>query len=427
MKFVFYTMGCKVNQFETQALEQLALERGHTICKKNADAVILNTCTVTSVSDRKNIHILHKLRRENPNAVLAVCGCLSQVNPEKILATGEANLVAGTENRRALIQQCEDFFAGKLAVQSTAQKNPDFEILPAGILAGRTRGLLKIEDGCDSFCTYCIIPYARGRVRSLPPQAALEQVKQLANQDVKEIIITGIEIASYGKDLKEKTDLFSLICQVCTAVPEIRIRLGSLEPQILTENFCRSLSAFPNLARHFHLSLQSGCDKTLKAMNRKYTTGDFAAGLHRLRTYFPDASITGDLITGFPGETETDFAQTLDFIQACRFSALHVFPYSERTGTVAAKRTDSVPLPVRQERANRVKTVAAALSREFLQDFVGKTIPVLLESPRNAFTPAHSSWHFPVRVLCTDRPKNSICLVRLTGIQGEAMIGELIE
>jgi threonylcarbamoyladenosine tRNA methylthiotransferase MtaB len=425
MKFVFYTLGCKVNQFETQALEQLALERGHRIVQANGDAVILNTCTVTSISDHKNIRAIHKLRRDNPNAILAVCGCLSQVNPDKIRSTGEVNLISGTENRKDLIYQCEQAFIGKKTNSSLSHTN-EFEILPAGILAGRTRGLLKIEDGCDNFCSYCIIPYARGRVRSLPMEIACAQAKKMQISDVKEIILTGIEISSYGKDLGENFSLLSLISNICSVVPTVRIRLGSLEPRILTESFCKQLSEFPNLARHFHLSLQSGCDRTLRDMNRKYTTKEFAESLARLRKYFPDASITGDLITGFPGETDEDFVQTLAFIQDCQFSALHVFPYSEREGTHAAKRTDSIPIPVRQARAEQAKSIAAHMTQNFLQQFLGRTIPVLLESPQKNYTPAHSNWHFSVRIPSTDLPRNTVCMVKITQIAGDYLLGNKV-
>ena len=425
MKFVFYTLGCKVNQFETQALEHLALERGHHIVQTNGDAVILNTCTVTSVSDHKNIRAIHKLRRENPNAIFAVCGCLSQVNPDKIRSTGEVDLISGTENRKDLIYQCEQAFMGK-KIENPSLHTNGFEVLPAGILAGRTRGLLKIEDGCDNFCSYCIIPYARGRVRSLPMEAACMQARKMKGSGVKEIILTGIEIASYGKDLDENSSLLSLISNICSIVPEIRIRLGSLEPRILTEAFCKQLSEFPNLAKHFHLSLQSGCDQTLRDMNRKYTTKEFAESLSRLKKYFPDASITGDLITGFPGETDEDFAETLAFIQDCKFSALHVFPYSEREGTHAAKRTDSIPIPIRQARAEQAKALAAHMTQDFLQQFLGKTIPVLLESPQKNYTPAHSSWHFSVRVSSTDLPRNTVCMVKITQIERDYLLGNKI-
>ena len=424
MKFGFYTLGCKVNQFETQALEQLALERGHTICSANADAFIINTCTVTSVSEHKNIRAIHKIRRENPKAILAVCGCLSQMDPEKIRATGEVDLISGTENRRNLITQCEQAYADKQLTPPTPSANSDFEILPAGILSGRTRGLLKIEDGCDNFCSYCIIPYARGRVRSLPPDAALAQVQTLSQQGVKEIMVTGIEIASYGKDLSPSVSFISLIASICSAVPQIRIRLGSLEPRILTEEFCQTLAPYSNLARHFHLSLQSGCDKTLRDMNRKYTTADFLQAVQRLRRHFPDCSITGDLITGFPGETSEDFQQTLEFIQTCQFASLHVFPYSERSGTAAAKREDQIPLAIRQTRAEQAKQVANEMSQTFLASFIGKDISVLLESPQKGFTPAHSHWHFTVKIPDFQGSKNTVCKVRIVGTEGSSLIGK---
>lgn len=425
MKFGFYTLGCKVNQFETQALEHLAIQHGHTICSVDADAFIINTCTVTSASDHKNIRALHKIRRENPHAFIAVCGCLSQINPEKIQETGEADLITGTENRQDLITLCEQAVSGKQFHRNNRQ-NTDFEILPVGVPTGRTRSLLKIEDGCDNFCSYCIIPYARGRVRSLAPDIVLSEALKLQEQGAKEIVVTGIEIASYGKDLSCGSNLLTLISCLCKAIPDIRIRLGSLEPRILTEEFCRSLSVFPNLAHHFHISLQSGCDKTLREMNRKYTTLIVKNAIDLLRIYFPNCSITGDLITGFPGETEEDFGQTLKFIKTCRFSALHVFPYSERSGTVAASRKDQIQLSIRHDRAERAKKVAGELSRSFLENFIGKTINVLLETPQPNYTPAHSSWHFIVKVKKAKGKKNTTCLVKIKKIDGSFLIGEEI-
>ncbi len=285
MKFAFFTLGCKVNLFETQALSQLAAERGHEIVDSGADAVIINTCTVTSVSDHKNIRAFHRLRRDNPRAVIAACGCFAQIDPERVRATGEVDIVCGTQDRAQIIERCEAAVQGREA--ALPQGSGGYEALPAGIPQGRTRALLKIEDGCNNFCTYCIIPYARGRVRSLPPEQALAEARRLGAAGVHEIVLTGIEIASYGRDLAPRLTLTDLLEQLLGALPDIRFRLGSLDPRIIEEAFCERLRGFDNLALHFHLSMQSGCDSVLERMGRRYTSGEFYACCERLRRAFP--------------------------------------------------------------------------------------------------------------------------------------------
>ena len=398
MKFCFATLGCKVNQFETQALSQLAQSRGHILVQSGADVWILNTCTVTSSGDHKNLRALHKLQKENPDAVIALCGCFAQTEPEQAAGLEGVDIVCGTSDRAAVLELCEQAVHDrqKQCTVSDIRQQRIFEALPAGILPGHTRALLKVQDGCDNYCTYCIIPYARGHVRSLPLEAAVTEAKKLAAAQVREIIVTGIEIASYGRDLPGQPNLIDLTAALCTAVPQIRIRLGSLEPRMVTQAFCDQLSRFDNLAYHFHLSLQSGCDATLQRMHRRYTTAQYFACVQRLRAAFPSCSITTDVITGFPGETEEEFAQTMDFLRQCAFASIHVFPYSERTGTPAAVMPDAIPPQIRSRRADTVRQLAAQMSRQFCQDFLGKTIPVVLEHGRTDAQPAHGKWHFAV-------------------------------
>ena len=306
MNFCFATLGCNVNQFETQALAQLAQQRGHVLAEKQADVCIINTCTVTSSGDHKTLRVLHKLQKENPNAIVALCGCFAQTEPEQAAAMDGVHIVCGTSDRAAVLDLCEQAVRDRKTVCTVTdnRQRQAFEQLPAGILPGHTRALLKVQDGCDNYCTYCIIPYARGHVRSLPLAEAVKQAQQLAASGVREIIVTGIEIASYGRDLPDKPTLIDLMEQLCEAAPDVRFRLGSLEPRLITDDFCRRLRRFSNLARHFHLSLQSGCDATLRRMHRRYTTAQFFAVVERLRAAFPACSITTDVITGFPGETE---------------------------------------------------------------------------------------------------------------------------
>ncbi|MDO4173197.1 MAG: tRNA (N(6)-L-threonylcarbamoyladenosine(37)-C(2))-methylthiotransferase MtaB [Eubacteriales bacterium] len=423
MKFCFATLGCKVNQFETQALAQLAQARGHTLVQTGADVCILNTCTVTSSGDHKNLRALHKMQRDNPDAVTALCGCFAQTEPERAAKLAGVDIVCGTADRAAVLDLCEQAVRSRQPVctVSDIRTHREFEALPAGILPGHTRALLKVQDGCDNYCTYCIIPYARGHVRSLPLETARNEAIKLAQQQVREIMVTGIEIASYGRDLPQRPGLVDLTAALCEAVPHVRIRLGSLEPRIVTQDFCDRLRGFDNLAYHFHVSLQSGCDATLQRMHRRYTTAQYAACIHRLRDAFPSCSITTDIITGFPGETEEEFSQTLDFLRQCAFASIHVFPYSERTGTPAASMPDAVPPQVRAQRAERVRQLAAHMGRDFLQPFLGQTIPVVLEHARAHAQPAHGKWHFSVFLPPNTGKQGDEISVRLTAIHKDGM------
>ncbi len=400
MNICFATLGCKVNQFETQALAQIAQARGHILVQSNADACIINTCTVTSSGDRKTLRTLHRLRRENPDAIIALCGCFAQTEPARAAEIDGVDIVCGTSNRASVLDLCEQAVHEhrRICAVSDIRTQRTFESLPAGVLPGHTRALLKVQDGCDNYCTYCIIPYARGHVRSLPMQEAIDESERLARQSIREIVVTGIEIASYGRDLPGTPDLIALTSALCRAVPEVRIRLGSLEPRIVTQEFCDTLRPFHNLALHFHLSLQSGCDDTLQRMHRRYTTETYFACVQRLRESFPSCSITTDVITGFPGETEQEFAQTKAFLRRCAFAAVHVFPYSERAGTPAASMPNAVEPSVRSRRADELRALSAEMTHAFLAPFVGKTIPVVLEHARADSQPAHSRWHFPVKL-----------------------------
>lgn len=390
MKVAIYTLGCKVNQYETQALEQTLAARGHILTSfdDSADAYIINTCTVTAVSDKKSRQAIRQARKRSPEALVAVCGCYAQTDPEAVAALG-VDLLAGTGDRTGFLTRLES-----LTLQRKPERAPEvamddpfrrveFEALPAGGLEGRTRALLKVEDGCVNFCSYCIIPYARGRVRSLSAGAAAEEAKRLAAEGYREIVLTGIEISSYGQDLQDGGDLTGLTEAVCAAVPGLRVRLGSLEPRTVTETFCRRLSVLPNLCPQFHLSLQSGCDKTLRRMNRKYDTARYRESVTLLRGHFDRPGITTDLIVGFPGETEAEFTQTMDFIKRCGFSAMHIFPYSRRSGTPAAVMPGQIPKALKEERAHRAAGLAEAMRRAYLALFPGEILPVLFEAEKD--------------------------------------------
>ncbi|MCF2663528.1 tRNA (N(6)-L-threonylcarbamoyladenosine(37)-C(2))-methylthiotransferase MtaB [Oscillibacter valericigenes] len=428
MKVAIYTLGCKVNQYETQAMEQELRRRGHEVVEFSApaDAYVVNSCSVTAVSDQKSRQMLHRVRREHPAAVAALCGCYPQTHVEDVRKL-DVDLIAGTGDRVGFIDLLEQAVEEKRPIEAIdkAFDRRTFEVLPAGGMAERTRAMLKVEDGCVNFCTYCIIPYARGPVRSLPLDKAMEQAAQLKADGYREIVLTGIEISSWGKDLKNGQTLIDLMEGLCKAAPGVRIRLGSLEPRTITEDFCRRAAQLPDLCPQFHLSMQSGCDATLKRMNRKYDTTRFAQSVALLNQYFEHPAITTDMIVGFPEETEEEFAQTLDFIRTCGFAQMHIFPYSIRPGTPAAEMRQ-VPKAVKEERARRGAAVAAEMRRAYLAACVGKMYSVLFEQPKDGRFFGHAPNYMEVLVE-GENLHNTVKNVRITGLEGEALLGEIVE
>ena len=428
MKVAIYTLGCKVNQYETQAMEQSLRSRGHEIVDFSdaADAYVVNTCSVTAVSDQKSRQIIHRAKKQHPEAVVAVCGCYSQTHAEEV-GRLEVDLIAGTGDRTGFLDLLEQAVGEKRHIEAIDQsfERRVFEVLPAGGMASRTRAMLKVEDGCVNFCTYCIIPYARGPVRSAPLETAVTQAAQLAAEGYREIVLTGIEISSWGRDLKNGKSLIDLLEAICAAVPGVRVRLGSLEPRTITEEFCRRAAALPNLCPQFHLSMQSGCDATLKRMNRKYDTARFYESVELLNQFFDRPAVTTDLITGFPGETEEEFARTLDFIRRCGFAQMHIFPYSVRPGTPAAKMRQN-PKAVKEERAHRAAAVAAEMHRAYLEGCVGRVYPVLFEQPKNGRFSGHAPNYMEV-LADGENLHNIVQNVQIIGIDGDALLGELLE
>ena len=427
VKIAIYTLGCKVNQYETQAMEQELTARGHTLVpfEDLADAYIINTCTVTAVSDKKSRQMIRRARKENPAAVVAVCGCYAQTKPEEVAAL-DVDLVSGTGDRMKFLDLLENAVHEMEPVLNVdeALRRRKFEILPAGGMAARTRAMLKVEDGCVNFCTYCIIPYARGPVRSLPLSVAVEQTKQLKDEGYREIVITGIEISSWGQDLRDGTSLIDLLEAVSAAAGEMRLRLGSLEPRTITEDFCRRAAKLPNLCPHFHLSMQSGCDDTLRRMNRKYDTARYKESVDLLNVYFDHPAVTTDLIVGFPGETEEEFETTLAFVRSCRFAEMHIFPYSIRTGTPAAK-MEQIPKNVKEDRAQRAAVVARELKDTYLAACVGKTFPVLYEQEYDGRFCGHAPNYATVAIPGGDH-HNQTLPTRITGVDNGMLLGELV-
>ena len=425
MLAAIYTLGCKVNQYETQAMEQELVRRGHTLVPfdEKADVYIVNTCSVTAVSDKKSRQMIRRCRKLNPEAVVAACGCYVQTHAEEAAGL-DVDLIAGTGDRMAFLDLLEQVTREKqVTLLDDALKRRTFEVLPAGGMAERTRAMLKVEDGCVNFCTYCIIPYARGPVRSLPKEEAVAQTEALRREGYRELVFTGIEISSWGHDLKNGETLIDLLEAVSAAAGDMRLRLGSLEPRTITEDFCRRASKLPNLCPHFHLSLQSGCDDTLRRMNRKYDTARFYESVTLLRAYFDRPAVTTDLICGFPGETEEEFAATLVFIEKCGFAAMHIFPYSIRPGTRAAA-MEQVSAAVKEQRAARAAQTAETMRQAYLRGCVGQTYPVLFEQEKDGYYTGHAPNYCEVGVRAEDL-HNKVLNVKITGIDGDMLTGEL--
>ena len=433
MRFLIQTLGCKVNQYESQAMEQWLTARGHVQVEpgEDFDLGIVNTCTVTAVADKKNRNLIRRLRKQCPDAVLAVCGCYSQAKPEDIRALG-ADVISGSAGREAFLELALETLADRQKRESLdeALRRRTFEVLPAGGLAARTRAMLKVQDGCSNFCSYCIIPYVRGPVRSLPLAEAVAQAQDLARQGYREIVVTGIEIASWGWEFHDGSRLVRLLDAVCAAVPEVRVRLGSLEPRIVDEDFCR-LNRHPNLCPHFHLSLQSGSDAVLARMNRKYDTARYYESVRLLKERFPGCAVTTDMIVGFPGETEAEFAESLAFLRRCGFAAMHIFPYSRRPGTPADRLPGQLGNAVKEARSAAAIAAAAELNRAFRTDMVGTVQEVLFEEEA-----AVASRQSPVALWTGHAPNsirvyargealhNRVLPVRITGLYQDGVLGE---
>ena len=429
MKIAFYTLGCKTNQYETQAMERLLCEQGHEICsfEDDCDCYVINTCSVTAVADKKNRAVIRRCRREHPQAILGVCGCYSQHAAQAVRELA-VDVVGGSGGRQQFL---EDLLA---AAQSrtyqehldNALRRREFEVLPAGGLQERTRAMLKVQDGCTNFCTYCIIPYTRGPIRSAPLETAVAQAKQLEQAGYREIVVTGIEIAGWGKDLPGKPPVWLLIAEICKAVPHLRIRLGSLEPRIVTEEFAAALSGFQNLCPQFHLSMQSGCDTVLARMKRKYTTEEYMESLERLRNAFPGCAITTDMIVGFPGETEEEFEKSLSFIRQCRFADMHIFPYSRRPGTPAAEMPGQLPNAVKEERSHRAIAVAQDMSETYRRGLIGTAQAVLVEGMEGEHSVGHAMNYVKIYIPGA-YPRNEIQTVAVKSLYGDGVTGEVIQ
>ncbi len=399
MTVKFITLGCKTNIYESEAMAQLFEDAGYTVTKGIADICVINTCTVTGTGAAKSLKQIRRARRENPDAILAVTGCLAQTEADKLRQGENIDVLIGNRHRADIVGLCEEAMRGnKTDKIEDILKVTEYEELGIVHRQRRIRAEIKIEDGCNNFCSYCKIPYARGPVRSRDMEQIRREAEALAADGYSEIVLTGIHIGSYGKDLKEEIGLIDVMETVDSACGNVRLRLGSLEPVMIDENFTKRAAALKSLCPQFHLSLQSGCDKTLSSMRRRYTTEDFRRAVKNLRSAFKDAAITTDLIVGFPGETEADFEESKRFCEEIGFSQMHIFPYSVREGTAAASLENHVLDEEKTRRAHIMLDIAARLKREFYESHLGACTPVLFEQKRDGMWSGFTENYMEVRV-----------------------------
>jgi len=431
------TLGCKVNFYETEAMLEQFARQGYAVVDfaEVADIYIINTCTVTNLGDKKSRQMIRRANKQNPDAIVIAAGCYAQVAPEEVARIEGVNLIVGTKDRMSVVTLAESFAAAQEAQeeQSAAQKTivtdvmheHVFEPLSVEGMQDRQRVYIKIQEGCDRFCAYCIIPYARGPVRSRPLADVVDEIQRLAANGYKEIVLSGIHVASYGKDLENMNLLRALAAAHEVAGVE-RIRMSSVEPTVVTEEFVRAVAEMPKMCDHFHLSLQSGCDRTLKRMNRRYTAAEYCRAAETLRKYMPNVALTTDVIAGFPGETEEDFAESYAFIEALGLTRLHVFPYSAKKGTPAAGFADQIPKAVKDARVKRLMALSERMHKEFLQSFVGREMPVLFEQvTQNGYCEGHTTNYIQVSAKADACAVNQIVTVRMETMDNEIMQGIL--
>lgn len=393
MKCTLHNLGCKVNSYETEAMRQLLEAAGYDIVefgKETADVYIINTCTVTNIADRKSRQMLHKAKKDNPKAVVVAAGCYVQEAGEKLLEDSAVDIIVGNNKKGQIVEVLDEYFKGRDTDSFVdINKTKEYERLAISGSEIHTRAYIKIQDGCNQFCTYCIIPFARGRVRSRSLEDIMAEVNKLAESGCHEIVITGIHLSSYGLDFDnteynaQPVPNAERLLQVIEAIDKVdgieRIRLGSLEPRIITDDFLTRLSAVKKICPHFHLSLQSGCDATLRRMNRRYDTAEFAAGVDKIREYFDRPAVTTDVIVGFPGETDEEFTVTKEYLEKIRFFEMHVFKYSRRKGTIADRMSDQVSDSIKNVRSDELIELDEALSKEYRESFIGEKEKVLVE------------------------------------------------
>ncbi len=429
MKVAFYTLGCKVNQYETEAMRALLEDAGYEIMDAqktiaNVDCIIINSCTVTSESDRKLRQLLRRCRRVNPNAIVILTGCMPQAFPADAKSLSEADIILGNAERNALPEHLQNYLSTRKRIISIPVHSKEIEPLSIRSFSGHTRAFVKIQDGCNRFCSYCIIPYARGRVRSREPEDIQKELLDLAKKGYREVVLVGINLTAYGQD-NGKT-IADAVDAACAVEGITRVRLGSLEPDYMSDDILARFAKQPKLCPQFHIALQSGCDATLKRMNRHYSTEEFAGLCDKLRALFPNCALTTDIMVGFPGESDEEFENSLSFVKKIAFSRLHVFAYSRRVGTVADKLPQQVSTAVKNTRSRRMTAVGKAAAESYALDYIGKTVEVLLETVNDDGTVTGlTDTYLTVRTSTTHKSGETI-LVRICATEGETLIGEEI-
>lgn len=425
-KVAFISLGCKVNQYETNAMSQEFIEKGYEVVDFNdvADIYIVNTCTVTNIADRKSRQMLRRVKEIAPEAVLVATGCYAQVGKEELEKIEDIDVIIGNNEKKDIVEIIEDYQNEKNAIISDVMYQKEYVEFGTTTYTEKTRAVVKIQDGCDRFCSYCIIPYARGRVRSRKPENVISEVEQIVDNGIQEVVITGIHIASYGKDFNFEITLIDLLEELNKIQGLKRIRLGSIEPTIITEEFVERLSKLEKICDHFHLSLQSGCNETLKRMNRRYTCEEFENGTKLLRKAFPNAALTTDVIVGFPGETEEEFNKTYEFLERIAFYKMHVFKYSQRKGTKAAVMPNQVDGSIKEQRSKKLIELSNKNEEMYNSQYVGKTIEVLFEEKYEDFFKGHTTNYIEVWAK-GENLENVICKVEISESYPEHLTGNM--
>ena len=431
LKVAFYTLGCKVNQYETNAMAQKFLENGYDVVsfEENADIYIINTCTVTNMSDKKSREILRRAKKQNKDSILVAVGCYAQVNKEKLEEIKEIDLILGTNEKNDIVIFIEKYIKDrtKEEVVTDVMKQINFKDFGTITYTDKNRAAIKVQDGCDRFCSYCIIPYARGRVRSRKIESVVKEAEEISKRGIKEIVITGIHIASYGKDFKEDITLIDLL-EALNKIPTIeRIRLGSLEPKLMTEEFIKRLVKLEKVCDHFHLSLQSGCNSTLKRMNRRYTTEEFYDVVTLLRKAYPNVALTTDIIVGFPGETDEEFEETYKFLEKVDFYKMHVFKYSPRSGTKAAEMENQIDGNKKEERSNRLLELSDKNGINQNKQYIGKIVDVLWEEKKGEWIIGHTTNYIEVKAKSNNNLENEISKVKIENTDFLKLVGNIVK
>lgn len=424
----FLTLGCRVNQYETEAIAEAFINEGYRMVdfEEKADVYVINTCTVTSIGDKKSRQMIRKAKKKNPQAVVVVAGCYSQVAPGEVAAIEGVDIIVGTSGKSQIPDLVKEYLESGSQINHVQDimNIKRFEEMEIDEYQDRTRAFLKIQDGCDRYCSYCLIPYARGHIRSRAPEKIIHEVEKLAAGGFKEIILSGIHVASYGKDIGGIT--LTDVIEKISAIDGIeRIRIGSIDPTFFDENTVNRLGKVKKLCPHFHLSLQSGCNETLKRMNRHYTTDEYKAIVEDLRRTIPDVSITTDIIVGFPGETDEEFETTYSFLKEIALSKMHVFKFSPRKGTRAAQMDNQVDPVVKEKRSHRVIELDRYLENNFISSFIGRNMKVLFEETKDGYAYGYTENYVRVRVPSDEELIGKIMTVRLDACTGEMADGEL--